>query len=82
MKNLNIESTSPRHPKTWSIPVTWEVYGEVKVEAETLAEAMKMVEIDIDHNGQAFSLPTDNEYVDGSFRPSEDEESIVMLYQK
>jgi hypothetical protein len=53
------------------VPVTWEVYGLLEVEAETLEEAVEMVKRDEDQNGEPFDLPTDSDYVEGSFRLSE-----------
>lgn len=50
--------------KKWRIPVCWEVYATIEVEAETLEEAM---EIARDDDGQ-ISLPTYNHYVDGSWQ--------------
>ena len=52
---------SERSPKkeTYRIPCSWECYGEVKVEAETLQEA-----VEIAYEGP---LPWSHEYVDGSF---------------
>ena len=48
--------------KEYTIPITWEVYDEVKVKATSMEAAVKIVE------GDDFSLPTSPEYVDGSFR--------------
>jgi 3-phosphoglycerate kinase len=59
--------------KTWKIPVTWEVYGTVEIEAETLDEAIKI----FDETEDEISLPTDSEYVDASFK-REDEEIIQL----
>lgn len=53
--------------KTWKIPVTWEVYGYVKVEAPTLDEA---IEIAWDDNGE-IPLP-EGDYIEGSWRVEED----------
>jgi hypothetical protein len=52
---------SERSPEkeTYTIPCTWECYGEVRVEAESLQEA-----IEIAYEGP---LPWKHEYVDGSF---------------
>lgn len=64
-------------PKIWTIPVTWEVYSTVEVEAFTLAEAYRYVEEDSDD----LPLPTDADYVDDSFHPSLDDiEEIRYLY--
>jgi hypothetical protein len=60
--------------KTWKIPVTWEAYGIVEIEAETLDEAIKI----FDETEDEISLPTDSEYVDSSFRREQDEETIQL----
>ena len=49
--------------KTFKIPVSWEMYGYVNVEAESLDEAIKIVENDS-------NLP-DGEYIGGSFEVDE-----------
>lgn len=53
--------------KTWKIPVTWEVYGYVEVEAPTLGKA---IEIARDDNGE-IPLP-EGDYIEGSWRVEED----------
>lgn len=53
--------------KTWKIPVTWEVYGYVEVEAPTLDKA---IEIARDDNGE-IPLP-EGDYIEGSWRVEED----------
>jgi hypothetical protein len=58
--------------KTWKIPVTWEEYGFVKVEANTLEEA---IEIAYDDAG-VIPLP-DGEYVMGSWRVSGEDEDCI-----
>lgn len=63
--------------KTWKIPVTWECYGMVEVEADTLSKAVEYVREDPDD----MPLPNDFDYVDGSFGPSVDDvEEIRCLY--
>lgn len=65
--------------KTWKIPVTWEISGIAKIEAETLEEAMRMVSEDCDH----IKLPTNGEYVNASFGlASDDEEYIRKCYNR
>lgn len=54
--------------KTWKIPVTWEMCGNVVVEAATLEEAMNIAR---DDDG-VIPLPDDSYYVDGSWRLSYD----------
>lgn len=48
---------------TYEIPVTWEVYATVKIEATSLEEAVAIFEETKDD----IPLPTDNDYIDGSF---------------
>ena len=50
--------------KKFSIPVTWEVWDRVEVEAETLEEAIKYVKENID----TIPLGTEPEYIDGSYK--------------
>lgn len=58
--------------KTWEIPVTWEMCGNVVVEAPTLKEAMDIAR---DWDG-VIPLPDDSDYVDGSWRLSYDMSDI------
>ena len=63
--------------KKWKIPVTWEVCGYVYVDADTLVEAMETAR---DDEG-VIPLPTESDYVDGSWRLSEtDENSVREMY--
>lgn len=59
--------------KKWKIPVTWEVCGYVYVDADTLIEAMETAR---DDEG-VIPLPTESDYVDGSWRLSETDENFV-----
>ncbi len=61
--------------KVWSVPVTWEVCGIVKIEAVTLAEAMKIAR---DNEGN-LDIPKESEYVDGSWSLSSDDERYIRL---
>lgn len=49
--------------KTWKIPVFWTMMGTVKVEANTLAEA---IEIAKDDDG-VIPIPDDGTFLDGSW---------------
>lgn len=62
--------------KTFKIPVTWEVYSTIKVEAETLDEALSIFD-EKESSEEDYSLPTDPEYIDGSFH-RENEESCGL----
>lgn len=59
--------------KKWKIPVTWEVCGYVYVDADTLVEAMETAR---DDEG-IIPLPTESDYVDGSWRLTETDENFV-----
>ena len=48
------------------VAVTWEMCGYVDIPAETMEEAMEYFE----DNSDYIKLPTDGEYVDGSFQLS------------
>jgi hypothetical protein len=58
---------------TWKIPVTWEVFGIVEIEAESLDEAIEI----FDEKEDQIKLPFDSEYIDASFK-REDEEIIAL----
>lgn len=48
--------------KTFTIPCSWEVYGYLEIDAETLQEALDLAEDD------STGLPRASNYVDGSFK--------------
>lgn len=50
------------------VAVTWQMCGYVDIDAETMEEAMDIFEMECDY----IKLPTDGEYVDGSFELSSD----------
>ena len=50
--------------KKFSIPVAWEVWDKIEVEAETIEEAIQYVKDNLD----TIPLGTDPEYIDGSYR--------------
>lgn len=58
--------------KTWRVPVTWEMCGEVIVEAPTLEDAMVYARDD----NNFLPLPDEKEYVDGSWHLSHDMSEI------
>lgn len=63
--------------KTWKIPVVWQMMGTVKVEANTLEEA---IEIARDDEG-VIPLPDDGTFLDGSWEVDcSDEDYIRELY--
>lgn len=63
--------------KTWKIPVTWEVYATIEVEAKTLEEAMEIARDD----ESIIPCPTDNDYADGSWRITTDDVEEMKMYQ-
>ena len=58
------------------LPVTWEVCGMVEVEAGSINEAM---DVFIEKRDE-IPLPTDCEYVDGSFDLSMCEPECIQVY--
>lgn len=65
--------------RTWSIPVTWEMYGRVEIEAETKEEAIEIFKDVM----QELPLPEESYYVDDSFELSTDniEELKAMIFE-
>lgn len=70
--------------KFWKIPVTWECYGEIEVEGDTIEEALSNFRKN-ESEGTGYELP-EGEYVDGSLRLSDDNEeelkSMITLINK
>lgn len=62
----------------FKLPVVWEVYGVVEVEAESLEEAVEYFQ----ENSDLIPLPEESHYVDASFNLSCDEISYLELFQK
>ena len=60
--------------KQWNIPVTWEVCSTIIIKANTLEEAMEIAE---DDSGGIPCTILYTNYVDGSWRLSEDDEEFV-----
>ena len=52
--------------KYYEIPCTWEVYGTLEVEADSLEEAIELAERDDS------PIPDESDYVDGSFQIDRD----------
>lgn len=63
-KTGDLNEGNEKRKKTFSIPVTWEVWDRVEVEAETLEEAIRYVKENID----IIPLGTEPEYIDGSYK--------------
>lgn len=57
----------------FKIPVSWEVFGTVHIDAETLDEAIEI----FDNDPDMIPLPRDSDYIDGSFK-REDKETIEL----
>lgn len=73
---LPIYETAKPNGKKQKVAVTYEVCGYVEVEGETMQEAMENFNKNIDF----IALPTDIEYVDGSFQlSSNDVEEMKAL---
>ena len=65
--------------KKFKIPVTWEVYGTIEIEADSLKEAIQKFD-DIEITGEGHDLPLENYYIGDSFNREEDEEAIREYY--
>ena len=62
--------------KTWKIPVIWQEMGVVKVEANTLAEA---IEIARDDDG-VIPIPDNGSFLDGSWEVDCDDEDYLRQF--
>jgi len=60
--------------KIFTIALTWEVCGELNVEAETLEQAIELALSD------EMFLPDDAEYVDGSLEADKEMSEILTNY--
>lgn len=57
------------------IAVTWEMCGYVDIEADTMEKAMEKFNRDYDH----IELPSNGEYIDGSFRLNSTDVEIMKI---
>ena len=64
--------------KVFKIPVTWEVYSHISIEADTLEEAIEIFDKK-ENSDEDYPLPTDSYYVDGSFKRELDIEMIQLI---
>lgn len=75
------ELKSKNKNRTYKIPVTWKVYGTVEVQAQSEEDALEEFHR-IEKETEGFALPTENDYVDGSFRLSGESEEEILLVTK
>lgn len=61
----------------WNIPCEWSMYGIQKIEAETLEDAIRI----LDETEDVLPLPDNGEYVDGSFKRDGDLDYIEFFNQ-
>lgn len=61
--------------KKFSIPVTWEVWDKIEIEAETIEEAIKYVKENID----TIPLGTEPEYIDSSYKIDDGENGEATI---
>lgn len=61
--------------KTFKIPVTWESYGVVEIEADSVEQALQIFKETEDD----IALPADWDYVDSSFRLSYEDDVLKEL---
>ena len=62
----------------YEIPITWEMYGKVRISAKSAEEALNKVEKDLDH----IKLPSNGEYVEASMEIAAQEIDNLHLYQE
>lgn len=65
-----------KNQKVFTLPVTWELCGFVKIRANNLTEAMEKFRETSDN----IALPENGEYVDGSFSLSSEDEQLIKFY--
>jgi len=63
---------------TITLPVTWEVCGFVKVEAQDIESAVEYFNKNSDH----IPLPSKSDYVDSSFALTDKDSGFIELYNK
>jgi len=63
--------------KIYKIPVTWEVYGTVEIEADSLDEAIEIALID-----PSIPLPKESDYVDDSWTVGDREVAEIINKEK
>lgn len=61
--------------KEWNVPVSWQIAGVKKIEANTLEEAMLKVK----YEDGSMSLPDEQIYIDGSFELSYDVNEVEFV---
>ena len=67
--------------KVFTIPVEWDMHGCLKIEADTLEEALSMVEADIETPETLFGLLSEQFCFEGSFKISDiSNEEIMEMY--
>ena len=59
------------------LPVTWEAFGIVEIEANSIEEAVNYFNETSDY----LNMIENSEYVDGSFRLSESDPDFIKLFQ-
>lgn len=62
--------------KKFSIPVTWEVWDKIEIEAETIEEAIRFFEDNVD----VLPLGTDPEYREGSHHIMDGEDGNANIH--
>lgn len=60
--------------KRWKIPVSWEMFGIVEIEANTLEEALEMAWDDF------VDIPDNGNYIDASWRVDDENPEYVRKW--
>lgn len=62
--------------KTYKVPVTWEAYAIIEVEADSFEEAIEIAQDD----AGIIEIPDNSEYVDGSWRVNVNSPEELKFY--
>lgn len=71
------EEKGGKELKTFKIPVYWEMCSIIHVEAESLEEAIEKAQAK-EESADPYDLPTDGEYVDGTFEIESDCDYVAV----
>ena len=74
MESKSVEKTM----KEYKIPVNWQLFGYVTVEAEDAETALEKA-LNFERFGEGFPLPDNGEYMDGSFEIEQDMDLIEHM---
>lgn len=74
-----MEENIETNHRIFNIPVYWVVKGFVPIEALNLEEALETFDKE-ESEGNGYSLPSETDYLDGSFERGDEEECYLHNY--